>query len=136
MVVLIYVKGPLKACFRYPDATREQVIAAAKRACCHEFINALPHGYETVLEEGGSNLSGGKRQRISIARVIMKDAPIVMLDVATSSVDPENEHDLMKAIAELTKGKTLITVAHRLNTPPLLYARNSVDEVIAHLLTL
>ena len=65
--MLIYVKGLRKACFRCPDATREQVIAAAKRACCHEFITALPHGYETVLEEGGSNLSGGERQRISIA---------------------------------------------------------------------
>ncbi|WP_306792857.1 ABC transporter ATP-binding protein [Collinsella ureilytica] len=102
--------------FGRPDATREQVIAAAKRARCHDFIMELPQGYDTVLEEGGSNLSGGERQRVSIARAIMKDAPIVILDEATSSVDPENEHLLMAALAELTQGKTLVTIAHRLNT--------------------
>jgi ATP-binding cassette subfamily B protein len=77
---------------------------------------ALPQGYNTLVEEGGANLSGGEKQRISIARAIMKDAPIVILDEATSSVDPENEHDLIAAINELTAGKTLISIAHRLNT--------------------
>ncbi len=76
----------------------------------------LPQGYDTVLEEGGASLSGGERQRISIARAIMKDAPIVILDEATSSVDPENEHELIAAIGELTRGKTLVSIAHRLNT--------------------
>ena len=102
--------------FGKPDATRDEVIAAAKRARCHDFIMELPKGYDTVLEEGGASLSGGERQRVSIARAIMKDAPIVILDEATSSVDPENEHLLMAAIAELTRGKTLVTIAHRLNT--------------------
>ena len=102
--------------FGVPDATHEQVVQAAKRARCHEFISALPQGYDTVLEEGGASLSGGERQRVSIARAIMKDAPIVILDEATSSVDPENEHELMAAIAELTRGKTLVAIAHRLNT--------------------
>ena len=76
----------------------------------------MPEGYATVLEEGGASLSGGERQRISIARAIMKDAPIVILDEATSSVDPENEHELIAAIDELTRGKTLVSIAHRLNT--------------------
>lgn len=89
---------------------------AAKRACCHDFITTLPDGYDTVVGEGGSTLSGGEKQRISIARAILKDAPIVILDEATSSVDPENEHALLTAIGELTKGKTLITIAHRLTT--------------------
>lgn len=102
--------------FGRPDAPREEVVAAAKRARCHDFIMGLPQGYDTVLEEGGASLSGGERQRVSIARAIMKDAPIVILDEATSSVDPENEHLLMAAIAELTRGKTLVTIAHRLNT--------------------
>ena len=102
--------------FGRPDATHEEVIAAAKRARCHDFIMELPLGYDTVLEEGGANLSGGERQRVSIARAIMKDAPVVILDEATSSVDPENEHLLMAAISELTRGKTLVTIAHRLNT--------------------
>ena len=102
--------------FGVPDATHDQVVQAAKRARCHEFISALPQGYDTVLEEGGASLSGGERQRVSIARAIMKDAPIVILDEATSSVDPENEHELMAAIAELTRGKTLVAIAHRLNT--------------------
>lgn len=102
--------------FGVPDATREQVVEAAKRARCHDFISALPQGYDTVVEEGGASLSGGERQRISIARAIMKDAPIVILDEATSSVDPENEHDLIAAIEELTRDKTLISIAHRLNT--------------------
>lgn len=102
--------------FGNPDATYEQVVEAAKRACCHEFIKALPDGYSTVVGEGGSTLSGGEKQRISIARAILKDAPIVILDEATSSVDPENEHALLLAIGELTKGKTLISIAHRLTT--------------------
>ena len=83
---------------------------------CHGFISALPQGYDTVLEEGGASLSGGERQRISIARAILKDAPIVILDEATSSVDPENEHDLIAALSRLTAGKTVISIAHRLNT--------------------
>ena len=102
--------------FGVPDAPREAVVEAAKRARCHDFIMELPQGYDTIVEEGGGNFSGGERQRISIARAIMKDAPIVILDEATSSVDPENEHELMAAITELTRGKTLITIAHRLNT--------------------
>lgn len=102
--------------FGNPDATHEQVLEAAGRACCHDFITALPEGYDTVVGEGGSTLSGGEKQRISIARAILKDAPIVILDEATSSVDPENEHALLAAIGELTKGKTLITIAHRLST--------------------
>lgn len=102
--------------FGRPDASRDEVVAAARRARCHDFIERLPQGYDTVLEEGGADLSGGERQRISIARAIMKDAPIVILDEATSSVDPENEHLLMEAIGELTRGKTLVTIAHRLNT--------------------
>lgn len=102
--------------FGRPDASREEVVAAAKRARCHDFIMGLPKGYDTVLKEGGANLSGGERQRVSIARAIMKDAPIVILDEATSSVDPENEHLLMVALAELTRGKTLVSIAHRLNT--------------------
>lgn len=102
--------------FGNPDATHMQVIEASKRACCHEFITSLPDGYQTIVGEGGSTLSGGEKQRISIARAILKDAPIIILDEATSSVDPENEHVLLSAIHELTKGKTLISIAHRLNT--------------------
>ena len=92
------------------------MMARAMEMRCHEFIMQLPQGYDTVLEEGGASLSGGERQRISIARAIMKDAPIVILDEATSSVDPENEHELIAAIGELTRGKTLVSIAHRLNT--------------------
>ena len=84
--------------FGRPEATREQVIAAAKRACCHDFILSLPEGYDTIIGEGGSTLSGGEKQRISIARAILKDAPIIILDEATSSVDPENEQALLSAI--------------------------------------
>lgn len=102
--------------FGNPSATKEQVIDAARRACCHEFIEAFPDGYQTMIGEGGSTLSGGEKQRISIARAILKNAPIVILDEATSSVDPENEHELLNAIRELTKGKTLISIAHRLTT--------------------
>lgn len=102
--------------FGRPDATHEAVIEAARRACCHDFIEKLPNAYQTVIGEGGSTLSGGEKQRISIARAILKDAPIVILDEATSSVDPENQHILLTAINELTKGKTLIIIAHRLST--------------------
>ena len=102
--------------FGRPDATHEQVVAAAKAACCHDFIMALPEGYDTVLGEGGGSLSGGEKQRISIARAMLKDAPIVILDEATASVDPENEAELQAAISSLTKGKTLILIAHRLKT--------------------
>lgn len=102
--------------FGKPNATQEEVEIAAKKACCYDFIMKLPDGFETVIGEGGSTLSGGERQRISIARAILKDAPVVILDEATSSVDPENEHELLKAIEELTKGKTLISIAHRMTT--------------------
>ena len=102
--------------FGCPDATHEQVVEAAKKACCHEFISALTDGYDTVIGEGGGTLSGGEKQRISIARAILKDAPIIILDEATSSVDPENEEELQRAIAELTHDKTIIMIAHRLKT--------------------
>lgn len=102
--------------FGKPDATHEQVVAAAKAACCHDFIEALPDGYDTVLGEGGGTLSGGEKQRISIARAMLKDAPIVILDEATASVDPENEEELQKAIDALTHNKTIIMIAHRLKT--------------------
>ena len=103
-------------CFGKPDATDDEMIAAAKKACCHDFIMALPDGYDTVIDEGGGSLSGGEKQRISIARAILKDAPIIILDEATASVDPENEHLIQAAISELTKGKTIVTIAHRLAT--------------------
>ena len=102
--------------FGCPDATHEQVIEAAKKACCHEFISALPDGYDTLIGEGGGTLSGGEKQCISIARAILKNAPIIILDEATSSVDPENEEELQRAIAELTHDKTIIMIAHRLKT--------------------
>ena len=102
--------------FGCPDATHEQVIEATKKACCHEFISALPDGYDTVIGEGGGTLSCGEKQRISIARAILKNAPIIILDEATSSVDPENEEELQRAIAELTHDKTIIMIAHRLKT--------------------
>ena len=98
------------------DATHEQVVEAAKKACCHDFISALPQGYDTVIGEGGSTLSGGEKQRISIARAMLKDAPIILLDEATASVDPENEVHLQQAISALVKNKTLIVIAHRLST--------------------
>ena len=102
--------------FGSPDASEEQMIAAAKEARCHDFIMALPDGYDTVIGEGGSSLSGGEKQRISIARAMLKDAPIVILDEATASIDPENEHLIQEAISALTHGKTIITIAHRLAT--------------------
>ena len=102
--------------FGKPDATEEEMIKAAKKARCHDFIMALPDGYDTVVGEGGGTLSGGEKQRISIARAILKNAPIVILDEATASIDPENEHLIQQAISELTRGKTIITLAHRLAT--------------------
>ena len=102
--------------FGNPKATMEEVMIASKKACCHEFIENLAAGYDTMIGEGGSSLSGGEKQRISIARAILKDAPIIILDEATSSVDPENEQQLQLAIAELTKHKTVILIAHRLST--------------------
>ena len=110
--------------FGRPDSTHEEVVEAAKKACCHDFISALPEGYHTIVGEGGASLSGGERQRISIARAILKDAPIIILDEATASVDPENEQELQVAIAELTKDKTIIMIAHRLST-----VRNA-DQII------
>ncbi len=94
----------------------EKVIAAAKKARCHDFILKLPQGYETVIGEAGGSLPGGERQRLSIARAMMKDAPIIILDEATANVDPENEKELMEAISELTREKTVIMIAHRLKT--------------------
>ncbi len=102
--------------FGSPEESMDKVIEAAKKARCHDFIMALPDGYETVIGEGGGTLSGGERQRISIARAIMKDAPIIVLDEATANVDPENEKELVEAIEELTKEKTILMIAHRLKT--------------------
>ena len=99
-----------------PDATEEEVYAAAKKARCYDFIMALPDGFQTVVGEGGATLSGGEKQRISIARCILKDAPIIILDEATASVDTDNESYIQEAISELVKGKTLLVIAHRLNT--------------------
>lgn len=102
--------------FGNPDATYDEIVEVAKHARCHDFIMALPNGYETILQEGGSNLSGGERQRISIARAMLKPSKIVMLDEATSSVDPENEQELVAALNDLLKDKTVIVIAHKLET--------------------
>ena len=102
--------------FGQENASMEKVIEAAKKACCHDFIMELPDGYETVIGEGGASLSGGEKQRISIARAIMKDSPVIILDEATANVDPENEKELMTAIDALTKEKTIFMIAHRLKT--------------------
>ena len=102
--------------FGKPDASSEEVAEAAKKAQCHDFIMQLTDGYDTIVGEGGSTLSGGEKQRISIARAILKDAPVIILDEATSSVDPENEHLIQMAIQELVQGKTVIAIAHRLPT--------------------
>lgn len=102
--------------FGNPDATYDEIVEVAKHARCHDFIMALPDGYETILQEGGSNLSGGERQRISIARAMLKPSKIVMLDEATSSVDPENEQELVAALNDLLKDKTVIVIAHKLET--------------------
>lgn len=102
--------------FGRPDATHDQVVEAAKKACCHEFIQSLPDGYDTVIGEGGATLSGGEKQRISIARAMLKDAPIIIFDEATANVDPENEDKLQKAMEALMKDKTILMIAHRLKT--------------------
>ena len=102
--------------FGKPEATHDEVVAAAKAACCDDFIESLPDGYQTVIGEGGASLSGGEKQRIAIARAMLKDAPIIILDEATANVDPENEDRLQKAIEALTRDKTIIMIAHRLKT--------------------
>lgn len=102
--------------FGNPDASMDEVIKVAKKACCHDFIMKLEKGYDTVIGEGGASLSGGEKQRISIARAMMKSAPIIILDEATANVDPENEKELVQAIEELTRKKTVIMIAHRLKT--------------------
>lgn len=102
--------------FGKPQATKEEVIEVAKKAQCHDFIMNLPEGYQTIIGEGGTSLSGGERQRISIARAMIKNAPIIIFDEATANVDPENEDKLQQAIESLTKNKTVIMVAHRLKT--------------------
>ena len=102
--------------FGRPEASHEEVVEAAKKACCHDFISRLPEGYNTVIGEGGATLSGGEKQRISIARAIMKNSPIIILDEATANVDPENEKELTLAVEALTKEKTIIMIAHRLKT--------------------
>ena len=98
------------------DASYEEVFEAARKARCYDFIMALPEGFDTVVGEGGASLSGGEQQRISIARCILKDTPIVILDEATASVDADNEKMIQEAISELVKGKTLLVIAHRLHT--------------------
>ena len=102
--------------FGQEEAPMEKVVEAAKKACCHEFIMALPEGYDTVIGEGGASLSGGEKQRLSIARAMMKDAPVIILDEVTANVDPENEKELVEAIEALTKEKTILMIAHRLKT--------------------
>lgn len=102
--------------FGKSDATMDEIMTAAKAARCHDFIMELPQGYDTIVGEGGSSLSGGEKQRISIARAILKNAPIIILDEATASVDPENEHHIQQAISALTSGKTIVAIAHRLAT--------------------
>nr|AWI66788.1 ABC transporter [Piromyces sp.] len=102
--------------FGREDATKEEIVEAAKKACAHEFISSLPNGYDTMVGEGGCTLSGGEKQRISIARAILKNSPIVLLDEATSSLDPENEVEVQKAISELIAGRTVIVISHHLKT--------------------
>ena len=110
--------------FGKPDATDAEIEEAARKACCHDFIMKLPKGYETLVGEGGCTLSGGEKQRISIARAILKEAPVVLLDEATASLDPENEVDVQKAINTLIAGRTVIVIAHRLKTI------NNADKII------
>ena len=102
--------------FGMKTASHEAVVTAAKKACCHDFIMSLPEGYSTVIGEGGATLSGGEKQRISIARAILKNAPIIILDEATANIDPENEDKLIAAFNALTENKTVIMIAHRLKT--------------------
>ena len=102
--------------FGKPDSTMEQIVEAAKKARCYDFIMKLPDGFQTIIGEGGATVSGGERQRISIARAILKDAPIIIFDEATANVDPENEKELMEAVEDLTNDKTVIMIAHRLKT--------------------
>lgn len=102
--------------FGKPDSTMEQIVEAAKKARCYDFIMKLPDGFHTIIGEGGATISGGERQRISIARAILKDAPIIIFDEATANVDPENEKELMEAVEDLTNNKTVIMIAHRLKT--------------------
>ncbi len=102
--------------FGKPEATLEEVMEAAKKARCHDFIQALPGGYDTMIGEGGSSLSGGEKQRVSIARAILKNASVIILDEATASIDPENEHLIQEAITALAQGKTMLIIAHRLAT--------------------
>ena len=115
-VYLFYDTVRANICFGKEQASEEEMIRAAKQARCHDFIMALPEGYDTVIGEGGSTLSGGEKQRISIARAILKNAPVIILDEATASLDPENEHLIQEALTELTVGKTVIVIAHRLAT--------------------
>ena len=103
-------------CFGRDNVTEEEMIEAAKKARCHDFIMELPNGYDTVIGEGGGTLSGGQKQRVSIARAILKNSPIIILDESTASIDPENEHLIQGALTELSKGKTVIIIAHRLAT--------------------
>jgi len=117
------IKNNIK--FGKDNATDEEVIEAAKKACCHDFIMSLPNGYDTVLDDGGSNISGGEKQRISIARAMLKDAPIIILDEATANIDPENEKLLTVAFNNLTKDKTVIMIAHKLNT-----VKNADDIIV------
>ena len=117
------IKNNIK--FGKDNATDEEVIEAAKKACCHDFIMSLPNGYDTKLEDGGTNISGGEKQRISIARAMLKDAPIIILDEATANIDPENEKLLSEAFENLTKDKTVIMIAHKLNT-----VKNADDIIV------
>ena len=110
------IKTTIGRMFRKKDASDDEIIAAAKKACCHDFIMRLPKGYDTQVGEGGCTLSGGEKQRISIARAILKEAPVVLLDEATASLDPENEVEVQRAINTLIAGRTVIVIAHRLKT--------------------
>lgn len=121
-----------------PDATMEEVIVAAKAACCHDFISKLPDGYNTVLAEGGASLSGGEKQRIAIARAILKNAPILLLDESTASLDADNEERINRALDHLMKGKTAFVIAHRLNTIQnadqiILLNNGNIEEIGTHL---
>ena len=121
-----------------PDATMEEVIVAAKAACCHDFILKLPDGYNTVLAEGGASLSGGEKQRIAIARAILKNAPILLLDESTASLDADNEDRINRALDHLMKGKTVFVIAHRLNTIQnadqiILLNNGNIEEIGTHL---